>query len=167
MKFWISNVNEGRCFFWLLMAYGTKGNSRIPKNAECPFPSSSFQAFFKSPLFSKPSSEFGGLGFLSIFGLKNIYNFDIEHSALVSFSTLSKFSYSNTNYKLERVNLKLSIPGLAAQQLSTTQHPTLTASKAKYRNERAYSYNPSSQVVLRAIRLGNSFEFNDFDGTGM
>jgi len=43
-----------------------KGFSRISKNAKCPFKSSSFQTFFKSPVFHKPTSECGGLGFLGI-----------------------------------------------------------------------------------------------------
>jgi hypothetical protein len=81
-----------------------------------------------------PRANLWGLGSFGIFGLKNVLIFDIECSTLVSFSTCYPTSHTRTtalrliiNPKSERVNLKLSIPSLAAQLHSTTQHPTLTA----------------------------------------
>ena len=109
-----------------------KGISRISTNAECPFPSLLFQTF--SFIFN-----------IWAFSVPRVHIFDIECSALVSFSRLS---YLNTTWTLwliinrdsERVNLnlKLSIPSLAAQHHNTMEHPILTASKGERRNGRAY-----------------------------
>jgi len=76
----ISNVNEDRNTFYVIDDLLNKSVSRISKNAECPFTSSSCQAF-SGRLFHNPIlGGWGPLVYLNTLGLKNFSCLDIERS---------------------------------------------------------------------------------------
>ena len=60
----ISNINEDRNTFYVIDDLLNKSVSRISRNAECPFTSSSRQAFFLITSFSQ--ANFGGVGLFGI-----------------------------------------------------------------------------------------------------